>query len=97
MLVRIVKMTFADDKVHLFIDAFNERKQLIAGFKGCSGVELLRDTSNPNIFFTYSHWDKAESLETYRQSELFNTVWNTVKQWFTDKPEAWSVVVVEKA
>lgn len=97
MLVRIVKMTFSPDKVNHFIAAFNERKNLIAGFEGCSGVELLRDTANPNIFFTYSHWDKAESLEAYRKSELFNTVWNTVKQWFNDKPEAWSVVVIENA
>ena len=90
-LVRIVKMTFAPDKTDEFIAVFNERKEMIATFSGCSGVELLRDIQNPNVFFTYSKWDSETSLNNYRNSELFNTVWNSVKQWFTAKPEAWSV------
>ncbi len=92
-LVRIVKMAFAPDKADAFINAFNERKHLIASFEGCNGVELLRDVDSPNIFFTYSKWDTKEHLEVYRQSELFNTTWALVKQWFTGKPEAWSVEV----
>lgn len=87
-------MTFAADKCDDFISTFNERKHLIAGFNGCNGVELLRDIQNPNIFFTYSRWDTLEHLEAYRQSPLFNETWAIVKQWFTGKPEAWSVEVV---
>jgi heme-degrading monooxygenase HmoA len=84
-------MTFASERTASFTAAFNERKHLIAGFDGCQGVELLRDIDSPNIFFTYSKWDTKEHLEAYRQSELFNTTWALVKQWFADKPEAWSV------
>ena len=91
MLIRIVKMTFAPERTGDFTAAFNERKHLIATFEGCHGVELLRDTDSPNIFFTYSKWDTKEHLEAYRQSELFNTTWALVKQWFVAKPEAWSV------
>lgn len=93
-LTRIVKLTFAPDKVDDFLQTFNERKDLIASFKGCRSVQLLRDINNPNIFFTYSKWDSEQSLENYRNSELFNTVWSTVKQWFAGKPEAWSVAVI---
>ncbi|HLP19833.1 MAG TPA: antibiotic biosynthesis monooxygenase family protein [Chitinophagales bacterium] len=95
MLIRIVKMTFAEDKVEQFVNTFNERKHLIAAFEGCSGVELLRDINDPCTFFTYSRWDGQESLEKYRQSELFNAVWETVKKWFAGKPEAWSVSKIE--
>ena len=91
MLIRIVKMTFSPDKTGDFITEFNKRKHFIASFEGCEGVELLRDISNPNIFFTYSKWQNEEFLEKYRQSELFGNVWRLVKQWFDDKPEAWSV------
>ncbi len=91
MLTRIVKLTFAPDKVADFLKTFDERKEMIASFEGCSSVELLRDVQNPNIFFTYSKWDNEKSLEKYRNSELFNTVWDMVKQWFAAKPEAWSV------
>ena len=95
MLIRIVKMTFAADKVDVFVNTFNERKEMIASFEGCSGVELLRDIQNPTIFFTYSKWDGESSLEKYRNSELFNSVWDTVKKWFAGKPEAWSVEAVK--
>lgn len=91
MLIRIVKMTFAPERTHDFIAAFNERKHLIGAFPGCNGVELLRDINNPSIFFTYSKWDTVEHLEAYRISELFTSTWAVVKPWFIAKPEAWSV------
>ena len=91
MLIRIVKMTFRESETQNFVALFNERKNLIGGFNGCSGVQLLRDTNNPSVFFTYSTWQSAEHLDAYRKSELFNEVWSTVKKWFADKPEAWSV------
>ena len=95
MLIRIVKMSFAPDKVNDFMTAFNERKEMIASFEGCSGVELLRDIQNPNTFFTYSKWNNETSLNKYRNSELFNAVWSSVKKWFTAKPEAWSVKTID--
>ncbi len=91
MLIRIVKMTFTEGNVNDFISEFNARKHIIASFNGCSGVELLCDISNPNILFTYSRWQDEDSLEVYRQSELFKEVWVKVKKWFADKPEAWSL------
>lgn len=91
MLIRIVKMTFRPECVHDFITVFQERKEMIASFEGCSGVDLLRDISNPNVFFTYSKWGSEIDLNKYRDSDLFGEVWSTVKKWFGDKPEAWSV------
>jgi autoinducer 2-degrading protein len=91
MLIRIVKLTFRPEKANDFIAAFELRKGLIASFKGCSGVELLRDIDHTNIFFTYSKWADKAALEEYRKSELFNTTWDEVKQLFNGKPEAWSV------
>ena len=93
-LIRIVKLTFTPDRLDDFLKAFEERKEMIAAFEGCSSVDLLRDINNPNIFFTYSKWNNEQSLENYRNSELFNTVWSTVKKWFAGKPEAWSVTQI---
>lgn len=94
MLIRIVKMNFREEQTENFLKLFNDRKHLIASFDGCCGVELLKDISNPNTFFTYSKWQSKEQLDAYRNSELFNTVWSTVKKWFDAKPEAWSVKTV---
>jgi len=91
-LIRIVKMTFHETEVETFRHIFEERKERIASFPGCTSLELLNDK---NIFFTYSKWDDAEALEAYRQSELFQDTWSLVKKLFSDKPEAWSVRKIE--
>ncbi len=91
MLIRIVKMTFRDGETQNFQNLFAERKYFIQNFEGCSRVTLLRDISNPSVFFTYSIWQSETHLDNYRKSELFGEVWGTVKNWFSAKPEAWSV------
>ncbi|MDC1197349.1 antibiotic biosynthesis monooxygenase [Algibacter sp.] len=95
MLVRIVKMGFYKQNIEVFIQNFEATKTRIRAFEGCDFLELYRDKKDPSIFFTYSFWDSEEALETYRQSELFNTVWSKVKPLFSIRPEAWSVDKME--
>ena len=91
MLVRIVKMSFKSDKIDDFLVNFNDNKGKIRNTKGCSFLELYRDKTNRNIFFTYSYWETTHDLENYRNSNLFKNVWAKTKVLFNDKPEAWSV------
>ncbi len=91
MFVRIVKMSFHTEKITEFEAIFETKKELIRANKGCLLLELYQDKNNPEIFFTYSYWDKEEDLENYRNSELFKKVWTQTKTLFNDKPEAWSV------
>ena len=91
MIKRFVKMTFKPEHIQDFITLFDSKKNLIAGFEGCMGVELLNDINNPCVFFTYSIWKHPDYLEAYRTSELFNSVWSQTKQLFDAKPEAWSL------
>jgi heme-degrading monooxygenase HmoA len=91
MITRIVKMTFHPEKADEFIGVFTLAKPLIESFIGCTKVELLRDKEQPNIFFTMSSWITSEALETYRESELFNSTWDKAKKLFSDRPEAWSI------
>ena len=37
---------------------FEERKEKIRDFEGCTHLELWQDMLHKNIFFTYSHWQK---------------------------------------
>lgn len=91
MFVRIVKMSFQEDKIEAFLNNFDEVKGNIRNFPGNRFLELYRDKNNPSVFFTYSYWDSEQDLENYRNSELFNGVWTYTKQFFNQKPEAWSV------
>jgi quinol monooxygenase YgiN len=90
MIVRIVKMTFREDRTEEFLAIFEASKQLIRSMPGCTHLELLNDRSSPAIFFTYSCWESEEALENYRKSELFGKVWTKTKALFDAKPEAWS-------
>jgi heme-degrading monooxygenase HmoA len=47
--------------------------------------------------FTYSQWDSEESLNAYRQTELFVQTWKRTKTLFQEKAEAWSVALINKA
>ena len=91
MFVRIVKMSFEPSKVKDFIAHFETHKLDIRNFEGCEFLELYRDISHTNVFFTYSFWNKKEDLQRYRQSDLFKSVWSDTKPMFNGKPEAWTV------
>lgn len=85
-------MTFCDNKIDEFLNIFEERKQTIKNFKGCLHLELWQDSTNKNIFFTYSNWESEADLNHYRFSEFFKDTWSKTKALFADKPQAWSVI-----
>ena len=89
-MIRIVRMTFWENKVSDFIQLFEERKMDIRNFNGCNHLELWRDEKEAHIFYTYSIWKGPENLEAYIQSELFADTWSRVKIWFKEKPMAFS-------
>lgn len=94
MLTRIVKMEFYPENISTFKTNFEQVKQKIRAFEGCDKLVLLQDDANPAIFFTYSQWKNPESLENYRNSDLFKEVWTTTKKLFCAKAQAWSTSVI---
>jgi len=92
MIIRIVNMTFREERTGDFEKLFEERKALIRRFDGCRHLELWQDTADKRVFFTYSVWESGEHLEHYRQSELFRETWKLTKALFEEGPKAWSVL-----
>ena len=90
-IIRVVKMTFQEDQIDRFLLQFKQNKSKIRAFEGCTHLELWRDIQKNNIFYTYSHWDSEEHLNTYRKSELFKGIWSITKILFAEKAEAFSV------
>ena len=91
MLIRIVKMTFRDDVIDDFKAFFDERKEKIRAFNGCTHLELWQDAIHKNIFFTYSLWQNEEALSHYRNSAFFKDTWTHTKLLFAAKAEAYSI------
>ncbi len=91
MFVRIVKLSFHEENIPAFLENFELMKEKIRNAPGNRFLELYQDKNNKCIFFTYSYWETEQELENYRNSELFDGIWNFTKKLFNDKPEAWSV------
>lgn len=94
MIVRIVRMHFTEAGVQEFLSIFEHNREAIRAFDGCVHVELLRDLDNDQIFTTISHWRDRESLEKYRQSQLFGAIWGKVKRLFAERTQAFSMTKV---
>jgi quinol monooxygenase YgiN len=92
MLIRIVKLHLKDHKINDFLIHFETIKWKVTNFPGCNGMKLLQDKENLNIIITYSSWQDENALDNYKKSELFNAIWPTIKIWFKEKPEAWSLI-----
>lgn len=91
MIIRIVRMHFTEAGVQEFLDIFNQYKEAIRNFPGCQHLQLLKDSEDDCCYTTLSHWDKPESLENYRKSELFGKVWGRVKTLFSERTQAFSL------
>lgn len=94
MITRIVKLTFRPEEIEKFEALFASNREFIASFPGCSGVQLHRDSTRAEVYFTLSEWNSAEDLENYRKSDLFERVWADTKVLFAGKPEAWTLNMI---
>lgn len=94
MIVRLVKMTFRPEETDNFIELFHTVSEKISRFEGCKNLELLRVSTEGNIFFTHSVWEDETYLEAYRNSELFLSTWKKTKALFSEKAEAWTTEVL---
>ncbi len=92
MIIRIVRMHFTEAGVEEFLEIFNKNKIAIRNFPGCTHLELLKDAEDSFTYTTLSHWSDPVSLEAYRKSELFSSVWGRVKTLFSERTQAFSLV-----
>jgi len=91
MIKRIVKLTFSAEAREDFISVFTQHKIDMKAFPACKKLESMEDIDQPGLFFTYSIWDSEEALEEYRSSDYFRKIWGTIKPWFDERPQAWSL------
>lgn len=93
MITRIVRMEFAPDQVTTFLEVFASSRHLIRHFPGVHRLELHRDATLENVYYTLSEWEDEAALEAYRTSPLFAQVWAQTKVLFSGKPQAFSLVL----
>lgn len=84
-------MHFTEAGVEEFLEIFDQNKTAIRQFEGCTHLELLQDTNDPTTYTTLSYWKDEASLENYRKSELFGSVWGRVKNLFSERSQAFSL------
>ncbi len=89
---RIVRLSLIPDKRKDFIDVFKaHQKHMRGNFPECKTLEAFEEKNNPGVFFTHSTWEEENSLEHYRNSAYFRKIWGTIKPWFKERAQAWSL------
>lgn len=91
-ILRIVRLTFDENKTNEFIEIFQSKKNEIRSFEGCTHLELMKDFDHPNVFYTYSKWHSQDALEAYRNSTLFKETWSKTKLLFKARASAYSLI-----
>ncbi len=91
MIRRVVKMTFKEEYIDVFLEIYRSIRDNIEQMPGCHSVELMRDINDSSTMFTYSIWEDEEALNAYRGSELFGKTWPRTKALFSQPAEAWSL------
>lgn len=94
MIIRLVSMKFKPEHSADFRALFEAAYPRIRRLPGCIFLQLVADPDGPADFMTISHWQDAEDLDAYRDSELFGEVWPQVKAMMRDKPWAKSFHVI---
>ena len=92
MLIRLVRLPLAPERADDFLALFRQSEGRIRAQPGCRHLELWQDADQPHIYCTYSHWDDAAALDTYRRSALFGEVWPATKRLLAAPAQAFSVV-----
>ncbi|MFM1744819.1 MAG: hypothetical protein RLZZ630_756 [Bacteroidota bacterium] len=90
MITRFVRLQFRPEFVEEFLRLYRSAEGHIRNRDGCLGVKLLRDTSDPAVFFTLSEWKDEHTLDQYRHSDFFRNLWPLVKVGFAAAPVAFS-------
>ncbi|MDH3651032.1 MAG: antibiotic biosynthesis monooxygenase [Saprospiraceae bacterium] len=90
-MIRLVKLTVKPDQIQTFKEIFHSNSKVIARQAGCSILELWQDQENPQIFYTYSQWQSADCLESYRASPFFGALWIKVKPLFEQGAQVWNL------
>jgi len=91
MMTRFVRLSFQVEHREAFLEIFAKHKISIQDFEGLQEIKLLEEMENPGVFFTHSIWDSHVCLENYRDSAYFRKIWSTIKPWFNERAQAWSL------
>lgn len=90
-ITRIVKMHFQAQAAEAFAQFAHTIQPTISSFEGCLHLQILRDTTHPTLYFSYSVWQSDQALQAYRQSDFFRQTWAQTKQGFAEPAQAWTV------
>lgn len=84
-------MHFQAEKVEVFMHILKKVKLVLETFPGCMYLEILQDATDPNIYYTYSHWANETALENHRDSTFIQETWAHTKVLFTSKAQVFSL------
>jgi len=65
-------------------------RSLFSRAPACYKTILLRNTKEPDVYYTLSEWESEAHLDRYRYSAFFKETWAFTKSLFAEKAQAFS-------
>ncbi|MEM6768312.1 MAG: putative quinol monooxygenase [Bacteroidota bacterium] len=96
MIIRIVRLHLREEKREEFHLIFSQNYSHIRQSPGCLHLELMQDSEDSCVLYTYSQWESPQHLEAYRKSAFFRSVWPRTKALFAGKAQAFSMQKLKK-
>jgi len=91
MILRIVKMEVAPDKLEDFKRFMTNLSEEKIKQKGCVHHDFFSDKQYDNVYFQYTIWERTSDLKKYKSTPLFKEVVKTLSNLCLVAPYAWTV------
>jgi quinol monooxygenase YgiN len=90
----MVCMTFRPEAVGAFLAIWEESRASIRAQPGCIEVQLYKDHTASEVYYTLSRWATMSDLDAYRRSGVFGAVWPKTKALFAVPAQTFSLDAV---
>ncbi len=90
MITRIVELQIQAHQIDVAKQLLKEVAPKVRSMPGCSRLEIMFGIHKKARVTTYSYWDSEKDLNDYRDSEVFQKFWKSIKPMFSEKARAWS-------
>lgn len=82
----LVRFKVKEDQVNAFVEIMKGSKERILAADGCSGVDVLHSSDDPNVVLLSEKWESKESHDVYADKMRESGALNKLADFLTDQP-----------
>ncbi len=96
MIKHISKIIIREESIDIFKGLVEKFIPKIQAEDTCLHAEVIQDTKNVALFFSYTVWKSQKDSNVFLKSEIFKDIRANLENHLAEQPETWSTKVVHK-